>query len=433
MDTRSANDRDATRPAHRRPDFVYSAGLLAAALITLAVLTFVGGPATTEYGFGTVAFFLVFGLFAIAAGFPHPVFGHVSFDRAAQVASILVLGPVAAAAVNGFASFLYPWHRLRKGVAAPKVVLAALHNAGLMIFVILGAGFLYQRLGGVFPLAVLDAASILLLFLLVVTMQVINDLGMMLIVYLQRGEPRSVFNLFTTVVEFFSGAAGIILALSLVQQSKPFFVLLLLVLVTGMLVIIKYARMRYRLEKLVDERTADLRRQAEEFERQATHDKLTRLPNRRHADDFLQQQINLVQRTERPTAVALADIDHFKRVNDDFSHAIGDRVLKRVALILREGCRNSDFVARYGGEEFLLCFPDTAADHALEVCSELRRAVQIADWSDIVDGVDLTISFGLAEITHTSRRRTVVNEADMRLIRAKREGRNRVVASSKAS
>ena len=412
-----------------QPDFVYSVVLLAAALVVLALLAGDAGLLREELGWGTVGFFLVFGLFAIATGFPHPVFGHVSFDRVAQVASILVLGPIAAACVNGLASFIYPWHRLRQGVPLPKVLLAAAHNAGLMIIVILGAGLLYQRLGGAVPLQLLDLSSMLLLLVLVVVMQVINDIGMMLIVYLQRGEPRSVFNGFTTVVEFASGAAGVVLAVAFTQQSKAFFLLLLLVLVTGMLVIMQYARMRYRLEKLVDERTADLRLQAEEFERQATHDKLTRLPNRRHADDYLQQQINLAQRSERTTAVALADIDHFKRVNDDFSHAAGDRVLERVALILREGCRGSDFVARYGGEEFLLCFPDTGIDRALEVCGELRRAVQLADWSDIVSGMDVTISFGLAELDNHSRRRTVLNEADLRLYRAKREGRNRVVAA----
>ena len=429
MKNRFSKSGSAERARQWQPDFVYSFVLLAAALAALGLLAGYGGPSPQEYGWGTVGFFLVFGLFAIATGFPHPVFGHVSFDRIAQVASILVLGPVAAAAVNGLASFIYPWHRLRQGVPLPKVLMAAVHNSGLMIIVILGSGLLYQRLGGAVPLQLLDPSSILLCLVLLVAMQAINDIGMMLVVYLQRGKPRSVFNGFTTVVEFASGAAGVVLAVALTQQSTAFFVLLLLVLATGMLVIMQYARMRYRLEKLVEERTVDLRLQAEEFERQATHDKLTRLPNRRHADDYLQQQINLAQRSERTTAVALADIDHFKRVNDDFSHATGDRVLERVALILREGCRGSDFVARYGGEEFLLCFPDTGIDRALEVCGALRRAVQLADWSDILSGMEVTISFGLAEIGTHSRRRTVLNEADLRLYRAKREGRNRVVAA----
>ena len=411
-----------------RPDRVYSVLLLALAAAALAMSAWDAEFSVRAQDPGTVGFFFIFGLFAISTGFPHPVFGHVSFDRVAQVASILVLGPVGAALINGLASFLYPWHRLRLGVPLRSVALAAIHNAGLMIVVILGSGLLYQRLGGPLPLAVLDLSTILLLFLLVVAMQVINDLGMMLMVSLRNGDPGTVFNLFTAVVEFTSGAAGVVLAVAMTQHSTAYFALLLFVLVTGMLVIMQYARMRYQLEKLVEARTADLRLQAQEFERQATHDKLTRLPNRRHADDYLQQQVNLAHRTARPGALALADIDHFKRVNDEHSHAVGDQVLARVARILGEGCRNTDFVARYGGEEFLLCFPDTNVSNAGEVCTELRRSIENADWSDIAPNIEVTISFGIAAIESNSRRRTVLNEADTRLYRAKREGRNRVVA-----
>ena len=118
-----------------------------------------------------------------------------------------------------------------------------------------------------------------------------------------------------------------------------------------------------------------------------------------------------------------------KRINDSHSHAVGDLVLERVARILREGCRKTDFVARYGGEEFLLYLPCTDAEQALDVCSQLRLAVQNAEWSDLVDGLAVTISFGLAEIAGTSLYTTVLNEADTRLYRAKNEGRNRVIAA----
>ena len=197
----------------------------------------------------------------------------------------------------------------------------------------------------------------------------------------------------------------------------------------GMLVIMKYARMRVRLEKLVEERTEELRVQAEKFERQATHDKLTGLPNRRHADSYMQQQVDLARRRQRTGTIALADVDHFKRINDDYSHAIGDQVLERVAQILREGCRKTDFVARYGGEEFMLYFPDTDVDRALQVCSALREAVQVAEWSDIAPDLAVTISFGLAEIRDDVHSRVILDEADTRLYRAKRDGRNRVVAA----
>ena len=410
-------------------EFIYSVLLLAAAVVVVAIAGAGNGLLAGEYGPGAAGFFLVFGLFTIAIGFPHPVFGHVSFDRVAQVMSILVLGPVDAAWVNGLASFIYPWQRLRHGVPLPLVLTAALHNSGLMIFVILGSGMLYLYLGGAVPLAVLDARAGLLLCVLIVAMQLVNDMGMMLMLYLKRMDPRQVFNRFTATVEYVAGAAGVILAAVFTNLSMPFFVLLLAVLAAGMLVIMQYAIMRDRLEKLVDERTEALKVQAKEFERQATHDKLTGLPNRRYADNYLQQQIDLAERNDHMGAVVLADIDHFKRINDNHSHASGDKVLQRIAQLLNDGCRRTDFVARYGGEEFLLFLPDTELGRAHQVCSDLRRAIQDADWSDIAPALRVTASFGVTEIKNTLRSTAILREADMRLYRAKREGRNRVIAA----
>lgn len=412
-----------------RPDFAYSVVLLIAAVVAVAVAAADTGLLASGYGWRAAGFFLVFGLFTIATGFPHPVFGHVSFDRAAQVASILVLGPVDAAWVNGLASFLYPWHRLRLGVPLRQVVTAAFHNSGLMIFVILGCGLLYQYFGGAIPLTALDLNAGALLLMLIIAMQFVNDLGMMLVVYLRGGGPGQIFSWFTATVEYVSGMAGIVLAIAVTNVSIPYFLLLLVVIAAGMVVIMQYARMRNHLEKIVAERTDELRVQAEEFERQATHDKLTGLPNRRYADDYLHKQIDLVRRHNHTGAIALADVDYFKRINDGYSHAIGDQVLTRLAEVLGDGCRKTDFVARYGGEEFLLYFPDTDIDRALQVCRQLRRAVQDTDWSSIAPDLGVTISFGLAEVTAASRNRTILNDADERLYRAKNEGRNRVIAA----
>ena len=423
--TRTSREKRTARP---RPDRLYSIALFVAAVVAVSLAARGTGLLAGDHGPLTATFFLAFGLFTIATGFPHPVFGHVSFDRVAQIMSILVLGPVDAAWVNGLASLLYPWHRLLRGVPMAEVVTASLHNAGLMTMVVLGSGLLYQYLGGALPLVALDVRAGLLLVVLVLAMQAINDAGMMFMLHLRSADPLSIFNLFTLNTELVAAAAGIVLALAFNGRPTTFFVLLLLVLASGMLVIMQYALMRYRLEKIVDERTEELRVRSEEFERQATHDQLTRLPNRRHADSYLQQQIERAKRNDMTGAIALADIDHFKRINDDHSHATGDRVLERVAQILRDGCRKTDFVARYGGEEFLLHFPDTATERAHEVCSELRLAVQNANWSDIEPRLGVTISFGVAGIYGGARRAATVNEADLRLYRAKRNGRNRVVS-----
>ena len=405
----------------------YSIALLIVAVAAVATAAPEAGLMARDHGWFVAMFFVALGLFSIATGFPHPVFGHVSFDRVAQVASILVLGPVDAAWVSGVASFLYPLHRLTRGVPLPTVIMACLHNAGLMTLVVLLGGLLYQGLGGPVPLTALDLKVGTLLIALVLAMQIVNDVGMMIVLWLRKMDPRSVFNLFTAVVELFSAAVGVVLALAYSNGPTPYFVLLLLVFAAGMVVIMQYALMRYRLEKIVDDRTEELRVQADEFERQATHDKLTGLPNRRYADDYLQQQIELARRNNHYGAVALADIDHFKKINDDYSHAKGDIVLRRIARILKDGCRRSDFVARYGGEEFMLCFPETDGEHARQVCEQMRRAVEEADWSEIDKDFGVTISFGVAQMNFASRRRTLLNDADERLYRAKREGRNRVV------
>jgi len=109
--------------------------------------------------------------------------------------------------------------------------------------------------------------------------------------------------------------------------------------------------------------------------------------------------------------------------------AAGDEVLVSLAAIMNDSARESDLIARYGGEEFMLYFPDTGVDRAMQVCSELRQAVQGADWSDIAPDFVVTISFGLAEIRDHAHSRTILDEADTRLYRAKREGRNRVIAA----
>ena len=106
------------------------------------------GSAAAPQDWPLLLFFLLFGLFTISIGYAHPVFGYVSFERVAQVSSILVLGPVDAAWINGLASLIYPWHRLRYGVPLRTVALAAVTNAGLMSLMVLASGLMYVAIGG---------------------------------------------------------------------------------------------------------------------------------------------------------------------------------------------------------------------------------------------------------------------------------------------
>ena len=416
----------------KRPDFVYSLLLFLTAIGVTGYAMQSTGVLAGGHGWGAAAFFLAFGLFTITTGFPHPGFGHVSFDRVAQVASILVLGPVDAAWINGLASFIYPWHRLAGGATPQAVVTAAFNNSGLMSLLILSCGSLYEYVGGPIPLVELDLRVAGLLLLLMLSMQFMNDLGMMVLFFFRNLNPASLFNVFSSAVESVSVLLAIIVAIAYSTADIEYFVLLIVVLGILMQVLKQYALMRHRLEVLVDERTEELRVQSIEFERQATHDNLTGLVNRRYADDYLQREIDIAHRQDRAFTIALADIDRFKEINDRHSHAVGDEVLRRVARILVNRCRKTDVVARYGGEEFLLCFPDADAGFAKQICEQVRVAIQNADWSDVdtlaSEQLKVTISIGIAESMDEARRTSVLNEADMRLYRAKNEGRNRVVS-----
>lgn len=409
-------------------DFYFALALFVSAIIVLGTVVPDAGVLAGRFSWGTALFFVVFGLFTITMGYARPGFGHVSFDRVAQVSSILVLGPVDAAWINGLASLVYPLHRVWKGVPLYEVMLASILNAGMMIIVILSCGSLYVFLGGPVPLVQLDARTGGLLLLLMLSMQGTNDALMAAMMFLRNTDTSKMLNVFSVGIELASVPLAILVAIVYASMEPPVFVLLLFAMSLGMLVLKQFAEMRNKLEALVDARTEELRQKTLELENQATHDKLTGLFNRRYVDDFLQLEIEKAKRYDRPFTIALADIDHFKRVNDSHSHAIGDRVLCRISDILTNRCRKTDVVARYGGEEFLLCFPDTNAQFAEQICSQIRTAVEKTDWSDIGEGIRMTISFGIAEVGNDTRRTTILSDADMRLYQAKHKGRNRIVS-----
>jgi hypothetical protein len=207
----------------------------------------------------TAMFFFAFGIFTITVGYPHPGFGHVSFDRVAQVASILVLGPVDAAWINGLASLIYPWHRLFNDVPLRTVIVASLHNAGMMTLVVLGCGLLYTYLGGPIPLQYLTPTTAGLLLLLMLSMQLVNDFSMMVLMYLRGANVIRLLSVFSTGVELASGLIAIVVALVFVRLEVQVFAVLLVVLCLGMLVLKNYAQMRHHLEYVVDDRTVELR------------------------------------------------------------------------------------------------------------------------------------------------------------------------------
>ena len=157
-------------------------------------------------------------------------------------------------------------------------------------------------------------------------------------------------------------------------------------------------------------------------------DELTGALNRRTIMKCLDDEIARVRRGH-PAAVALIDLDHFKRINDTFGHLSGDEVLRTFALNLAANIRLTDRFGRYGGEEFLLVLPDTDMEVAQRLLDRLRLTIGGVDWNALAGGMRVSISAGLSPIGDNDSAEAVLARADRALYRAKDAGRNRVIAA----
>ncbi len=161
----------------------------------------------------------------------------------------------------------------------------------------------------------------------------------------------------------------------------------------------------------------------------AIEDPLTGLANRRYILEQLGRQMKLVDRYEQTFSVALFDIDRFKEFNDRYGHQVGDEVLRMVAR-LGEGCiRDSDEIARFGGEEFLVVCPSTTLEQAVKVGERVRREIENFElWRDGLR-LSVTVSVGVAQCPEQPVPiEQVLHNADEALYKAKKDGRNKVVA-----
>lgn len=181
-----------------------------------------------------------------------------------------------------------------------------------------------------------------------------------------------------------------------------------------------------RSHKELQESHQKIAEQAEILRDLALRDSLTRLHNRRHFDEQACRLFKQAIQQERPLTIMMGDIDHFKHINDAFSHAVGDQVLRRVGELLRKHTRTSDLVARYGGEEFVIAFVDTSLEQAHQLCDKLRAQIASEDWSDIDPQLKVTMSIGVAQLQREETIDQVVQLADVQLYRAKSAGRNQV-------
>lgn len=179
------------------------------------------------------------------------------------------------------------------------------------------------------------------------------------------------------------------------------------------------ARSRARLSQLVKAQTRSL-------ERLVNQDTLTHLANRRAFDLTLETAVEQQYIQHQPMALLILDVDHFKRINDQYLHTTGDKVLQRIAEVLKSTSRDSDLIARWGGEEFAVLLSGPNADAAALISERIRHAVEKADFSDLAPQLRVTISIGYAVYIRDESQANFVRRADQALYHAKANGRNRV-------
>jgi len=166
-------------------------------------------------------------------------------------------------------------------------------------------------------------------------------------------------------------------------------------------------------------------RHVEQIRELAFRDGLTGIFNRRYFESKITQELDRAARYSNALSLLMIDIDHFKDVNDEFGHLLGDEVLRQVSTIFTTQVRKVDFVCRYGGEEFAIIAPQTPGDNAVSIAEKLRR--KISSWHFPGVPRSITVSIGVAEFPqHGKSRDSLVRAADAALYLAKQKGRNRV-------
>ncbi len=176
-----------------------------------------------------------------------------------------------------------------------------------------------------------------------------------------------------------------------------------------------------------------LQNNLERSEEAGMRDVVTMIGNRRFFDSAFAEELEKARRTGDSFCLALADLDHFKLINDRFGHLVGDRLLRLFAEILVENVRAQDRVARFGGEEFAIMLPGASLIEAIEAAERVRRVLQSKQWTLEPRGErvgKVTVSLGVAKLRPNETGAELLKRVDARLYDAKSKGRNCVVAES---
>ena len=180
--------------------------------------------------------------------------------------------------------------------------------------------------------------------------------------------------------------------------------------------------------KLIQRQKEELEKKNSELQNMARTDILTGLNNRMYFTEFAEMEATRIKRTGEKASLLLMDLDHFKKVNDNYGHPSGDAVLKWIAGVIKRQIRSTDICARFGGEEFAVMLPDTSVEGALRVAEIIRSAIERCSFPGQMENLKITASIGVAPLDTSGigSFKTAYKKADIALYRAKKGGRNRI-------
>ncbi len=168
------------------------------------------------------------------------------------------------------------------------------------------------------------------------------------------------------------------------------------------------------------------REESEVLRRSLRFDTVTRVHSRDFVVQALEQKLSSAQERSEPLCAVMADLDHFKKINDTYGHLVGDKILHDVATRMVTGARSSDIVGRYGGEEFLIIFQDAALDVTRDLAERIRIRVLADPFIEDSAKLFVTVSLGVAEARADESAESLIRRADAAMYEAKAAGRNRV-------
>jgi diguanylate cyclase len=189
---------------------------------------------------------------------------------------------------------------------------------------------------------------------------------------------------------------------------------------------IQLIEMSARIQAMESE-SKDLKYKLQLARDKALRDPLTGLPNRLAYDERLATEFARWQRNQTPLTMIIWDIDHFKKINDNFGHKAGDKTLSIIARLLSDNCRKSDFVARFGGEEFIMLLSETTKESGFILAEKIRKIVEKSGFNAGGEAVSITISCGITQFIDTDDFESFFERADQALYTAKNLGRNQCV------